>query len=408
MRYNTIAKLLGSAWLLLAAFPSPSNAEPCRRCNWSHPETEATLTVGSLAELREVLGRARPGTTILLDDGVYLLDRMLDLPVPDLVLRGKSGDRSRVVFRGQGMEERQVGVALSVSAPRVTLADLSVGAVGYHGVQVRGEQGADSVVLHNLRVVDTGQQLLKGSMSEDGRGPHEGLVACSVFEYSNHAPSDYTNGVDVLGGRGWVVRDTLFRRIRGPQAGGWASGPAVLFWKQSAETTVERNIVVDCYRGIALGLEAGQGGSASFDHRGGLIRNNAVCNLHPWADEGIEANGAPGVRIEHNTVLVEGKMPWSISVRFSGTDAWVRNNLTNRPIVARDGARLKQEANINNARPDWFDDPGQGSLRLSRGDLPAIDAGIPITEIHQDLDLRPRVIGNGPDAGAFEFDEPRE
>lgn len=366
------------------------------------------LTVRSMAGLREALGRARPGTTILLEDGVYPLDRMVDLGVPDLVLRGKGGDRSRATLRGRGMDERQVGVAISVSAPRVTLADLTVGAVGLHGIQVRGETGADRMVLHNVRVVDAGQQLLKGSCGEDGRGPLEGLVACSAFEYSDHAPSNYTNGVDVLGGRGWVVRDSLFRRIRGPREEGWASGPSVLFWKGSSGTTVERNIAIDCFRGFALGLTGGPDGPGPFDHRGGVIRNNVVCNLNPWADEGIEANGCPGVRIEHNTVLVEGKMPWSISVRFPASTGLVRNNLTNRPIVARDGGRLAVEANVTDARRDWFVDPDRGNLRLARDGLPAIDVGVPIPEGPRDLDLGPRALGKAPDAGAFEFVATRE
>jgi hypothetical protein len=328
---------------------------------------------------------------------------MLDLAVPDLVLRGHDGDRSRVAIVGQGLDEHDVGVALSVSAPRVTLADLTVGAVGFHGVQVRGEKHADRLTLHNVRVVDTGQQLLKGSMAADGRGPHEGLVACSCFEFTDHAPSDYSDGIDVLGGHGWVVRDSLFRRIRGPRERDWAAGPAIVFWGHSEDATIERNFVIDCSRGIALGMAPGLHGLEPTDHRGGSIRNNVLCNLNSWADEAIEVNAAPGVSIEHNSVLVEGHTPWSISVRYQTSDCVVRNNLTNRPIVARDGARMALDGNVSDARRDWFVDPEHCQLRLARRDLPAVDAGVPIPGIREDLDLRPRLNGKAPDAGAFEY-----
>jgi hypothetical protein len=273
------------------------------------------------------------------------------------------------------MNERSVGVAISVGAPDVVIADLTVGFVGYHGIQVRGERGASRVVLHNVHVVDTGQQLVKGSVSQDRVYADDGLVACSLFEYTDHAPSSYTNGVDILAGRGWTVRDNRFERIRGPASERWAAGAAVLFWANSQDTVVERNVIVDSFRGIALGLGPGssnlaRNGEQVFDHQGGRIHNNVVVNLHPWADEGIEANSASGVSIEHNTVLTQGSVDWSISLRFPSTGATVRNNLTSLPIVLRNGGRAQVEGNVQGARADWFVNAAKGDLRpiLARRD----------------------------------------
>jgi len=64
-----------------------------------------------------------------------------------------------------------------------------------------------------------------------------------------------------------------------------------------------------------------------------------IVNSAPWADEGIEVNAARGVLIERNTVLTEGRLPWSISIRFRDSDALVRQNVTSRPVQLRDGAR---------------------------------------------------------------------
>jgi hypothetical protein len=378
----------------------------CRRCGWKPPDGP-TRTVSNAGALERAVETARPGDTILLADGSYALDRMIDIRTPRVTLRGKSGDRTKVVLHGRGMKGDSAGVALSVSAPDVTIADLTIRDVGFHAIQVRGEQGASRFTLHNARLQDTGQQLLKGSVSEQRIFADDGLVACSDFAYTSNAPSDYTNGVDLLATRGWVIRDNRFFQIRGPESGGWAAGPAILVWAASEDTLVERNLIVDSYRGIAFGIQDvpsryARNGERSYDHTGGWIRNNVVVNLNPWSDTGIEANAARHVRIEHNTVLVEGKTPWAIDTRFAATDAIVRNNLANRQVFQRQGASVSLDGNVLTARRSWFVDPQAGDLHLTSTGRPAIDAGVPINDVLDDFDRAVRPAGRGPDAGAFE------
>jgi hypothetical protein len=300
------------------------------------------------------------------------------------------------------MEDRME--AIFISAPNVTVADVTISQVGYHGIHVRGGEGTSGVVIHHVHILDTGQQLIKGSTVPGDRPCRNGLVACSVLEYSDHAPSDYTNGVDVHNGEGWVVRDNVLRRIRGPRAQGWRAGPAILFWNGSRDTVVERNLLVNCYRGIALGLQQTRGDAPGrLDHRGGIIRRNAVGNLNSWADEAIEVNASPDVLVEHNTVLVEGRAPWSIGIRFPTATARVWNNLSNRQIILRDGAKAELKANVTTAQRSWFVDAGRGDLRLVRGDLPAVDTGILSPETNGDAGRSPSFSGSAPDAGAFEY-----
>jgi hypothetical protein len=310
------------------------------------------VQVSTIADLERAVIAARPSTTVLLADGEYRLNRMLDIEAPRVVIRGGSGDAPKVVLRGAGMTEQQVGVAISVSAPDVTIADMTIGYVGFHGVQVRGERGASRVMIHKVRIIDTGQQLIKGSTAGGPLYADDGMVSCSTLEYSDHAPSDYTNGIDVLAGKGWTVRNNTIRQIRGPAEGGWAAGPAILFWANSQLTTVEGNLVVDSYRGIAFGLGPGASGRGArngerfADHQGGLVRNNVVVNTNRWADEGIEASAAKDVRIDHNTVHVQGRLPWSISLRFRGTTGIVQDNRTNRGVIFRDGAQATSLGNV--------------------------------------------------------------
>jgi hypothetical protein len=338
----------------LSAQPHAHSAalEPCPRCAWLRPQTDRTIEVSTVGGLHNALASATPGTTVLLADGEYRLERMLDIGVPRVVLRGQSADPAKVVLRGDGMMEQRVGVAISVSAPDVTIADLTVGHVGFHGIQVRGERAASRVTVHNVRIIDTGQQLFKASTAGGPPYADDGVVSCSTLEYSNHAPTDYTNGIDVLAGRNWTVRNNILRRIRGPADRGRAAGPAILFWANSQLTNIDGNVVVDSFRGIALGLGPGASGRLArdgepvTDHQGGRVRNNVVINPNRWADEGIEASAAADVRIEDNTVLVDGGLPWSISVRFRSSHGIVLNNYTSRGIRLRDGAQASLLGNV--------------------------------------------------------------
>ncbi len=396
-------------WLSVASQQPPAPAVACPRCGWTPPATVAVQHVRSVSELYRAVGGARGATTILLADGEYMLDRMLDVQMPGMVIRGASGDPSKVVLRGAGMTEGQVGVAISISVSNVTIADLTIGYVGFHGIQVRGERGASRVMIHHVRVVDTGQQLIKGSTDGGTLHADEGVVACSTLEYSDHAPGNYTNAVDVLGGNNWVVRDNTIRRIRGIAAEGWASGPAILFWANSQGTKVESNVIIDSFRGIAFGLGPGFSGrfardrEAFYDHQGGWIRNNVVVNLNSWADEGIETSAAGRVAVDHNTVLTGGGLSWAISARFPGTIVFARNNLTSKPLIRRNGGQARVGGNVSGASSAWFVDAPHGNVALNGTNLTALNAGVPLAAVSEDASRQPRTQGKAPDAGAFEY-----
>jgi hypothetical protein len=353
--------------------------------------------VGNTKELVKAVARARSGDTILVDDGIYHLSRPIVLRTPGVTLRGRSGDRDRVVLRGQGLTELDVGVAVAIGASDVTVADLTIGWVRFHAIQVRGEAAPQRVVIHNVRLADTGQQLLKGSTAHDARRAVDGLIACSLFEYSDAAPSDYTNGIDMLAADRWTVRDNVIRRVRGPVPSR-SAGPAILFWAGSRQIVIERNLVLDSFRGIAAGLKPQSYGPDVEDCS---IRNNVVVNLEPWADEGIEANAARDVRIHHNTVLVEGTLPWSVSVRYPDTAATVQNNLISRRIAGRNGATLSEAGNVDGAQRTWFVDAAGGDFHLGPG-APMFEGRDPIAEVPTEFDGRVRSADHGITAGAFE------
>jgi hypothetical protein len=398
----SLAIALGLVALSLQPTPQPDG---CPKDGWN-PRILRSVNVKNINELVDAVRSAKVGDAILLADGDYPLRGMLDLAVPHVTLRGRNGDPAKVVIHGRGMTGDNVGVAISVSAPNVSVADVTIRDVGYHAVQVRGEQAASAFTLYNARLQDTGQQLLKGSLADNHQVADDGLVACSEFSFTTSAPSDYTNGVDIIGTKGWTIRDNRFIRIRGPESRGWKSSPAILAWGAAEDTLVERNVIIDSFRGIALGLAAGtassrRNGERAYDHLRGVVRNNVIVNLNNWADEAIEANDARDVRIEHNTVLVESAAsPWSIGIRFSSS-ALVRNNLTNLQVLLRDGGRATLEGNVTTATRGWFVNPARADLHLLPGARRTLKAGVPNTDVTEDFDRKIRST-KGPDVGAFE------
>jgi hypothetical protein len=374
-----------------------ADVPPCPRCGWVGEGRGRSVVVSTFDQLARAVRTSSPDTEILLAPGDYRLMHPLEIATPRLTLRAKTGRAEDVRLRGEGMAERRVGVALAVAANDVTLADLTIGSVRHHAVQVRGERDVRRLMIHGVGLHDTGEQLLKGSRL-GARGAGDVTVACSRFWYTTHAPSNYTDGVDVLAGHNWEVRDNEFDRIVGPASGRHAAGPAIMFWAGSRNIRISRNVVRDSFRGIAVGLMPPRG---QVEVSGAMVQSNVVWNRHPWADEGIEIAGSKDVLVEHNTVFVEGTLPWSIGVRYPGPAGIVRNNLTNRSIIMRDGGQATLVANIVSARATWFRTPGEADLRLLPR-TPAIDAGTR-TDLTTDFDRRPRVHGTAPDAGAFEW-----
>ena len=197
----------------------------------------------------------------------------------------------------------------------------------------------------------------------------------------------------------------MFRNIRAPE--GQLAGPAVLMWRNSLDTIVERNLFIECDRAIALGLSSpdanSRDGETTYDHQGGVIRNNMIYR-EGSGDIGITVNYARDVEIMYNTVIQNGTFPWgTIEYRFNVTDVRIADNLTDGPIWQRDGATASLSGNVTNATPSWFVDASVGDLHLTASATPAIDKASNILATFNDYDGHYRPVGGGPDVGADEY-----
>jgi hypothetical protein len=235
-------------------------------------------------------------------------------------------------------------------------------------------------------------------------------VDCSLFEYTDRARSDYTNAVDVLAGADWTIRDNVFRNMRAPV--GQLAGPAILMWRNSLDTVVERNQFVECDRAIALGPSTpdsnSRDGEATYDHQGGVIRNNFIYRASGAAtgDVGITVNYANDYEIHHNTVILNGTFSWTIEYRFSVSNGALAYNLTDGPILQRDGAQGTLTSNLTSAGPGWFVNAASGGLHLLPTATGAFDQAAPLADVTDDFDGDARPIGPAPDVGADEYGLP--
>ena len=356
------------------------------------PPTGTVIQVSSESTLRQLTQNAAPGSNLMLEPGVYAMQDFLYITVNGLALRGASGNRDDVVLDFGGMLTGYFGIL--VDADDVTLADLTIRNAHDHGVSI---QGRDRPLLYNLHILDTNDQLVK--VNPAGNGSEDGLLACSRLEYTTSAPDDYTNGISAHQASRWVVRDNEWVRIRGLAD---VTGPTILFWSESADTVVERNLLVDCYRGIAFG----NSGHTGVDHTGGVVRNNMISFSLPH-DTAIEMVHAQGWLVANNTALLLDPSPgltWGIEARFSDSQGHFAYNLTNLAILGdRDGANSTLTGNLTSAQAGWFVDPAHADLHLGQSAVQAIDQALPLAQVSDDFDGQARPIGSAPDIGADEI-----
>lgn len=372
----------------LAATPTASTATFCPALPAS---PGPTVTVSTEAALRTQAYNAAAGTTILVQAGTYAMQDFVHIVHSAITLRGATGNRNDVILDFGGMTGGSFGVM--VSADDVTLADLTIRNTTDHGVSI---QGVDRPVLYNLHIVDANDQLVK--VNPEGDGSDDGLLACSLLEYTTTDPDGYTNGISGHDAHGWTVRDNTWKRIRTSTG---TPVPTILFWSGSSDTIVERNVLLDCSQGIAFGNSSQTG----INHTGGIVRNNVIYASAPH-DVMIEMIRSTGWLVAHNTVIglaPSGGLTWGMEARFSESQGTFAYNLTNMDIEhTRDGAQGTVTGNITDAQTTWFVNPGSGDMHLRASATPAIDHAAVLTEVPTDIDGDVRPIGTAPDVGADE------
>jgi hypothetical protein len=360
----------------------------------SSPAGLKTVEVHTEKELQQAVSSLRSNMEVRISAGVYMLSQNVVVPkgLSNIVIRGATGNRDDVKLIGKGMNKNSVPSGIWMShVNQVLLADLTIQDVYYHAVTLN--EDSDNVTICNVHLRNAGDQILKSNPSRK-RGNRNGIVEHSLFDFENTATDDYTRGIDVIHGSNWIIRDNIFRNIRAPKGAGIV-GPTILMWKSTINSIVERNQFYNCQTGIGFGLVERK----PDDHTGGIIRNNFFYReKSEIGDVGITVADSPRTKVLNNTILLNGTFERAIEYRFTGAkNVEIKNNLTDAPIISREGGTAILVSNITNASSAWF--LNQGDVHLTHAAEEAIGQGTPDIDLQDDIDGEPRK-RDGVDIGA--------
>lgn len=372
--------------------------------------TTVVVKPSQAGELRTIVANAKSGTTILLEDGTYQLgggdaSSRLQFLVPGVTLRSQSGDPTKVILDG-GYQTNEL---VSILASNVTIAEITLMRAYDHPIHVSGgAQTISGTTIYRVRVIDPGQQGIKiNTGNNQTTFADYGTIACSEIALTTAGRGQirdncYTGGIDGHQTWGWVVRDN---RISGFYCASGLSEHAIHFWNGARDTVVERNVIIDCARGIGFGLGAnGNGSQRSYPdgryaglgyigHFDGVIRNNAIVATQSGFDAGIALEQSRGTLVLHNSVVSKNAPYSSIEWRFANTVVTIANNLVSHNLRERDGnPSATLSGNLENAPSSYFFDPWNGDLHLTSSATGALGKGVELAAglCDDDLDAQPR------------------
>jgi PKD repeat protein len=389
--------------------------------------TGNVVNVSNVSQLQAAIANMQSGETVLIASGTYNLAGTLYVPqnLSNIAIRGATGKAGDVIIKGDAVIDATApysgsaiwgaGSGISGSMPfgiwlgnvsNVTIADLTL--QNFVDDAIILNAGVQSPLIHDVTMLDTGEQLLKSNPNPSGGGVNNGIVEYCTIGYSVAAPNNYTNGIDVHTGQNWIIRDDLFKNIfttntattLGPGA---LAGPAVLIWNGSKNATVAGNTFINCQREIALGLSDPT--QITDDNYGGIIENNFIYRSGvQHGDVAIGVWNSPNTEVAYNTVILNGDYPNAIEYRFSTTTGVkILYNITDAAITQRDGASATVTGNVNNPKSSWFVNESIGDLHLTSAATAAIGHGVYLSEAATDYDGQTRPSTGPTDVGADQF-----
>ena len=385
--------------------------------------TGEVIKVKTVGELYGAVRRVKNGGTVMIADGVYQSRRpLMVVGKKNVTIRGESSDpwKCRLDFNGGNK-----GVAFTRSTD-CTLAHVMVENVRQNGIKINSNLQVHRIRIYNCVTHNVWQRHVKGVRApmKDGKTQH--VLDCRV-EYClmyNDRPKrrgddpyedshgnfgfNYVGGMDVMGAKGWVIRNNVFINIHGKT---WGARGAIFMWNDTTDCLIEGNIFINCDRGICLG-----NGHRAKDKTTGkpvlpihdtrmIVRNNFITIPgNTSQDNGILCEFTQDCKILNNTIHdLRNRTVRAIRIVQDNDGLVVKNNIVSgRKIrIEKYIGKIKVENNLEKFAPEYFVDPKNGNLRLTAKALEAIDKAEKVKEVETDIDGAPR--GDKPDLGAHEF-----
>jgi hypothetical protein len=404
--------LVAHVWLLASAVCGTAASFPpwFPKAQPLPPPQGEIIRVATADELLAAVDQVGPGGSILLADGHYKLPRAIVLDGKrNVSIRSASGDPAKVLLTGQGWDSRVQGDDLLhiARSEGITIACLTFADCRSYGIKVEAENAPRNIHIYNCRFRDIGVRAIKGSAGQDPNvRAVKGSVRHCCFENTKVPPADWLFGgdyiaaIDMMALEDWTFSDNVFRNIKGRNGGGRA---AIFIWVRCRQVVVERNLIVNCDRGVALGnpgqSTANVAGERPVYVADSVIRNNFIAG---GPDCGIELWYADRIKVLHNTIW-RPEQNWSRGIRLGTgtTRAELVNNLVHGEIRF-EGGEAELSHNLTGRLEGYFTDPVSGNLALTPQATRAIDQGVPRPEAAEDIRGRPR--RGAPDLGAWERD----
>lgn len=341
--------------------------------------------------------RSGPGTTILIADGHYYLPRLLRLQRNGITIRGASGNRDKVIIDGSRCESKEL--IWFEGGDDCMAADLTIQNAPVHGFTVKGESDTQRTRIYNCVIKNVWERGVKGTAprsNPESVRPTGGRIEYCLF-VNDHKKTendwtggDYIAGMDMMWLKDWVISDNVFIGIQGRNGVGRA---AIFIWNNSDSVVAERNLIVDCDRGIAFGNPSG----GNMHMSNAIVRNNFIVG---GVNTAIEICRTRNVKVYNNTIWGTRQNFRFLVHFFQGSegDAFV-NNLVHGQTNLEQG--VENRNNFTGGLNGYFVNPAAGDLHLTSAAVNAINKGIPLPEITNDFDGYAR--GPAPDIGACEF-----
>ncbi|MFH1715836.1 MAG: right-handed parallel beta-helix repeat-containing protein [Planctomycetota bacterium] len=366
------------------------------------------VEVSDVQELIRAIEQAEPGQTILLADGHYMMPRYVQIAADNVTLRGASGRREWVIIDGA---KSRHGELLGITAcSGVTIADLTIQNIRFNGFKINSQTNVQRLTIYNCIIHNIWQRGVKGvKVPEENRQavrPKQCRIQYCLFyndrpkrlsdDEGDIADGNYVAGIDVMYAKDWVISDNVFVGIQGRTYEGRG---AVFMWHDSEDCLIERNIIIDCDVGLQLGNPHRAEGTQYHCVRF-IARNNFITRA---PEAGIVIVYTKDCKILNNTIHdPQSRLQRLIRTVFTNDGLLIANNLISGPGIRNESDSVVELSNnlikdLTNA----FVEPERGNLHLTHAATEAIDRGIALEEVSDDIDRQPRRAK--PDIGADEI-----
>jgi hypothetical protein len=317
------------------------------------------------------------------------------------------------------MNTRGVDEGVVIEHDGIQVRDLTLQEFYFNAIHVRAESDADAFVISNVKTLNIGERHIKGSRDSNdaSKVSDDGLIE-KVYMVQTHEDTnpDYIGGIDMMNVRMLIIRDCVAEGIVGAQNGGNA---AIFLWNGIMDVLIERNKIVGCAKGIALGNPSmSKGNNPAGDHHaiGAMIRNNFV-KRGAWTTGNnimLELASVKNVSVYNNTLYSENAQYFRSISFFEASPGLNSGNILGYNLIRGvifDPANGKGWKSIGNLIDDkgetivsnWFANAGEGDLHLTQNARVAVNKAALIPEVKEDFDQTIRPGGSSPDLGANEF-----